>query len=70
MSHCFRSALFNLGLHLRGRCGIVDDDAELIVMNEEATGRPLPIGIEGDSLDGKVTDVTSDHDANKTEQAT
>ncbi len=67
MADCFCGPLLDLGLYLRSRCGVVHDDAELIVVNEEATGHPLSIGVEGDGLNGQVTHVSADHNTNKTQ---
>lgn len=70
MANRFSGPFFNLSLNLRSRRGIVDDDAELVVVDEEAACCPLPIGVERDGLDGQITHVPADHHANKTEQAT
>lgn len=62
--------LFDLGLDLRSRRALVYDDAELILVDEEAACRSLSIRVERDRLDGEITDVPADHDTDETEQAT
>lgn len=69
MAHCFRSAFFDLSLNLRCGRGVIDNDAELVVVDEEAACHSFSIGVEGDSLDGQVTDVSADDHTNETEQA-
>lgn len=59
-----------LRLNLSFRGGVIDDDPKLIVMDEEAAGRPLPIGVERHSLNREVTNVTTNHNANEAEQTT
>ena len=69
MSDRFSGAFLDLHLDLGCRRSVVDDDAELIVVDEEAACRSLSIRVERDSLDGQVTNVTADHHANETEKA-
>ena len=68
MAHRLGGALLDLSLDLSSRRSIIDDDAELIVVNEEAPSRSLAIGVERDSLDGQITNVSADHHANEAEQ--
>jgi hypothetical protein len=70
MTDRFCRAFFDLGLNLRRRRSIIDNDSELIVMDEEATCRPLSVGVERDCLNGQIADVTADHHSNETQQAT
>ncbi len=63
----FRRTFLNLGLYLRCGSGVIHDDAELVVVNEEATGYPFSIRVEGDGLNGQVTHVSADHNTNKTQ---
>jgi hypothetical protein len=64
---CFCRPFLNLGLYLRCGSGVIHDDAELVIMDEEATGYALSVGIEGDGLNGQVTNVSADHNTNKTQ---
>jgi hypothetical protein len=70
MSDRFSGAFFDLSLDLGGGRGVVDNDAELIVVDEEAAGGSLSIGVERDGLDGEITNVTPNDHANETEEAT
>ena len=70
MANRFSGPFFDLSLNLSSGCGVVDDDAELIVVDEEATCSPLTIGVERHRFDGQVTHVTADHHTNETKQAT
>lgn len=70
MTHRLRGAFLDLSLNLRGGRGVVDENAELVVMNEEAAGQSLTIGVERHGLDGQITDVSADHHAHETEQTT
>lgn len=65
----FRGPFFDLSLDLRGGRAVIDNDAEVIFVNEEAACHSLSIRVERDSLDGEIADVTADHDTNETEQA-
>lgn len=70
MPHRFRGAFLDLSLNLRGGCSVVDENAELVVVNEKAACRTLTIRVERYGLDGEVTDVSADHHANESEQTT
>jgi len=70
VSNGFGGAFFDLCLDLRSRCGIVDDDPELILADEEATRASLTIGVEGHSLNRKIADMPANNDADKAEKAT
>jgi hypothetical protein len=61
-------SLLDLGLHLSGRRRVIDDDAELALVDEEAACRPLSVRVERDRLDGQVTHMTADHHAHETEK--
>lgn len=65
----FRGSLFDLSLNLGSWSRVIDDDAELVVVNEEPTCHTLTVGIERDCLDGQVTDMSTDDDPHETEQA-
>ena len=65
----FRGAPFDLSLNLGGRCSVIDDDAELVVVDEEAASHALSVGVERDGLNGQVTHVASHDDPNEAEQA-
>ena len=69
MANRFRGAFFDLSLDLAGGSGVIHDDAELIVVDEEPACCALAVGVEGDGLDGEVTNVTADNDPHETEQA-
>ena len=69
MSDGFSGAFFDLRLNLGGRCGIVHDDSELVVVDEEPTCRPLPIRVERHRLDCEVTDMTPNNHADEAEEA-
>jgi len=70
VSHGFRGTAFDLRLNLGGRCSVVDDDAELVVVDEEPAGGSLSIRVERDGLNGEITDMTADDHPNETEKAT
>lgn len=65
----FRGPFLDLSLNLCSRRGVIDEDAELVVLSEEPASDALSVGIEGDGLNGQVTDVPSHDDANEAEQA-
>ena len=70
MTDRFGGALFDLSLYLRGRSSVVDDDAELVVVDEKAACDPLAIRVERHGLDREITHVSADHHANEPEQTT
>lgn len=65
----FCGSFFDLSLDLGGGSGVIDDDAELALVNEEASCGTFAIRIERDSLNRKITNVAPDDDADKTEQS-
>lgn len=69
MSDRFRGSFFDLSLDLRSGRRLVDDDAELVVVDEEAARHPLSVRVERDGLDSEIADVTADDDTNEAEQA-
>ena len=69
MPHGLRRSLFNLGLDLGGRRGVIHDDAELVALDEEAASLPHAIGVERHRLNREIADVTADDHPNDAEQA-
>lgn len=69
MANRFRGAFFDLSLNSGGGCGVIHDDAELIVVDEEPACHALTVGVEGDGLNGQVTHVSANDDPHETEQA-
>jgi len=65
-----RRTLLNLGLYLCSRRSVIDDDAELVVVNEKAAGRSLSIGVERNGLDSQVAHMPTDDHANETKETT
>ncbi len=66
----FGRAAFDLGLDLGSLGAFVHEDAELAVVDEEATCRSIAILFEGHGLDGQIEDLPADKHANEAEQAT
>lgn len=70
MPNGFGRAPLDLRLHLRRRRGFVHEDAEFVVVGEEATGKTVAIFLERDGLDGEVERVPPHRHTNEAEQAT
>jgi hypothetical protein len=68
MTDRFCGAFFDLSLDLSRRACVIDDDAELAVVNEEASCGACAVRIERNGLNSEVTNMAADDDTDKTEQ--
>lgn len=62
-------SFFDLLLDLSGRAGVIDEDAELVPLDEEASCLLCAVGVEVHSFDRDVADVSADDYPNNAEQA-
>jgi hypothetical protein len=68
VTYRFRGSALDLSLGLGRAHRLVDEDAELPVLREEAARSPVAVLLEGQGLDRQVEDLTPDDHPNEAEQ--